>query len=98
MFTSSEMAALLWQTQDNPDDIGEYAANQQQRALSGIVTDVLAVLAGLQHIRMDARADGYGSHLACGKRLLVSTFHLSVSSNSEHLFWYRMQSLAALLV
>lgn len=58
VFTASEMAALLWQTQDNPEDIGEYAANQQQRALSAIVTDVLGVLAGLDHISTDARADG----------------------------------------
>lgn len=58
MFTASEMAALLWQTQDNPDDVGEYAANQQQRALSGIVTDVLAVFTGLEHICTDTKDDG----------------------------------------
>lgn len=63
VFTSSEMAALLWQTQDNPEDVGEYAANQQQRALSGIVRDVLAVFAGLEHIQTETKEDGYVAHM-----------------------------------
>lgn len=61
VFTASEMAALLWQTQENPEDVGEYAANQQQRALSSIVMDVLAVFAGLEHVRTETKDDGYAA-------------------------------------